>query len=64
MNKFIILTNNLGLHKGDPIVLNTAHIVSILDVPVDDGYVTKVNVLPGVEYTVEESARSIFRMLE
>lgn len=64
MSKFITLTNNLGQHKGDAIVVNVNHIISILDLPSADGYITKVNVYPGIEYTVEESARSIAAELE
>jgi len=64
MNKFIILTNNLGAHKGDAIVINTNHIVSIVDLPSENGYITQVNVSLGIEYIVEETARTIYKKLE
>ena len=64
MNKFIVLTNNVGPHKGDPILINSGYIVTALDLPSDNGYITKVFTAMNVEYEVEESARTIYKMIE
>jgi hypothetical protein len=64
--KFIKLTNTVGQHAGNPIYINSDWIVSIYEIPREEGgsLVTVVWGGPkGEAWNVEESPREIIKLI-
>lgn len=62
---FIKLTNNYGIQKGNPIIINTDQVASVYEEHTPDGVKTLVYGGPtGVIWDVEESFKEVQMLLE
>ncbi len=65
MSKFIKLTNNHGIQKGNPLLINTEWISSVYEEHTPDGVKTLIFGGPsGVVWDVEEAFKVVEKLLE
>ena len=65
MSKFIKLTNNHGIQKGNPLLVNVDWVTSVYEKHTPDGVKTLIFGGPsGVDWDVEESFKEVHSLLE
>jgi hypothetical protein len=65
MTKFIKLTNDTDVHKGNPIYINADHITAIYDAAIEGGNI-KTFVFgghTGVQWEVEETPKQVLDLI-